>query len=387
MQISGSISFGSDCTALEWIIGFFNGLTGPEARELLSQSGDVIDIQPPDIRIPGIPGQGPEDFASTIITLQGEGLSFVSALTPTARGMLTEITITTSVGGVRQSAFITFDEPIPLDDLLAETARNPERNGKRIEDNPNLARLFFPDGEPVDARGSPGDDLVKGYDSDDTLAGGAGDDTVMGQGGNDLISDFSGDDVLNGGSGRDTMDGGEGRDTFQGLVDEFHMDEIEALQQEDALQFLSFGSAFTGPGQFDLREGSLFISGPDVEIMLPNRDPVMNFEVTQAGDDVIFRLIDPAISRIGGDGPDEFVGARGHDTLSGGAGNDTLTGYDGDDRLLGEGDDDLLRGGNGNDTLNGGDGNDFILGGESEDDLRDVIFGGAGDDNVDAGYG
>lgn len=62
-------------------------------------------------------------------------------------------------------------------------------------------------------------------------------------------------------------------------------------------------------------------------------------------------------------------GTDGHDRLDGGAGNDKISGR------------------NGRDTINGNDGNDELYGGDSVTDLRDVIFGGAGDDLMFGGYG
>ncbi len=64
------------------------------------------------------------------------------------------------------------------------------------------------------------------------------------------------------------------------------------------------------------------------------------------------------------------------DTLFGGLGNDQLDAGDGNDSLAGENDDDTLLGGNGNDTLQGDLGNDFLLGNKG----LDVINGGDGDD-------
>lgn len=46
-----------------------------------------------------------------------------------------------------------------------------------------------------------------------------------------------------------------------------------------------------------------------------------------------------------------------------------------------------ISGGNGNDTLVGTIFDDTLIGGTSENDLRDVIYGGAGNDTIDGGYG
>ncbi|MGR3378675.1 calcium-binding protein [Salipiger abyssi] len=84
------------------------------------------------------------------------------------------------------------------------------------------------------------------------------------------------------------------------------------------------------------------------------------------------------VTRSGDAGNNRLEGTDGADSLSGLAGNDTL---------IGLADNDTLSGGDGSDTLNGGDGDDFIFGGASEADLRDVVYGGAGNDSIDGGYG
>jgi alpha-acetolactate decarboxylase len=82
-----------------------------------------------------------------------------------------------------------------------------------------------------------------------------------------------------------------------------------------------------------------------------------------------------------------LLGTPEDDVLRGGGGQDTVFGFDGDDRLIGNGGDDIIRGGDGADILNGGAGDDFIFGGETTADLRDIIYAGAGNDDVDAGFG
>lgn len=82
-----------------------------------------------------------------------------------------------------------------------------------------------------------------------------------------------------------------------------------------------------------------------------------------------------------------FTGSDEANILTGGASGDIARGYDGNDILRGNGGADWLFGGDGADTLNGADGADVIRGGDSDQDLRDVIYGGAGGDDIDAGYG
>jgi Ca2+-binding RTX toxin-like protein len=82
-----------------------------------------------------------------------------------------------------------------------------------------------------------------------------------------------------------------------------------------------------------------------------------------------------------------LAGGTAADTLEGGAADDILRGFDGADVLRGMGADDWLFGGDGADTLNAGSGDDHVVGGATQADLRDVVYGGAGDDAVDGGYG
>ncbi len=80
-------------------------------------------------------------------------------------------------------------------------------------------------------------------------------------------------------------------------------------------------------------------------------------------------------------------GDAGDNTLRGEDLGDDLRGLDGNDRILGFGGNDTIWGGDGVDTLNGHEGDDIIFGGDSELDRRDVIYGGDGNDSIDAGWG
>ena len=66
------------------------------------------------------------------------------------------------------------------------------------------------------------------------------------------------------------------------------------------------------------------------------------------------------------------------DIIYGGAGDDNITGYGGADKIYGESGNDTLNGGSENDTLDGGDGNDVLDG----DYGADILIGGAGDDII-----
>jgi Ca2+-binding RTX toxin-like protein len=113
---------------------------------------------------------------------------------------------------------------------------------------------------------------------------------------------------------------------------------------------------------------------------------------------------------------DTMQGNSANDTISGGAGADTIQGLEGDDFLFGDGTGsasdlrDVIYGGDGNDSLDGGAGNDElrgdagsdtitgslgvdeIFGGDGDDVLTgqewsDLIFGGTGDDFINGGFG
>jgi len=82
-------------------------------------------------------------------------------------------------------------------------------------------------------------------------------------------------------------------------------------------------------------------------------------------------------------------GTPGNDTLEGTGGPEVIFGRDGDDVIVGLGKWDTIFGGEGGDLLYGGPGVDVIQGGPGDDNLhiwnddqRDVIFCGSGNDTV-----
>jgi hypothetical protein len=110
----------------------------------------------------------------------------------------------------------------------------------------------------------------------------------------------------------------------------------------------------------------------------------------------------------GTEGPDNLVGTTGEDTIDGreggdfilgesvlfaAGGTDTLTGGPGDDEVYGRGGDDEVSGGSGNDevagtlgsdVVYGDDGDDLVDSGAPFDALGDALYGGAGNDVMDA---
>lgn len=93
---------------------------------------------------------------------------------------------------------------------------------------------------------------------------------------------------------------------------------------------------------------------------------------------------------------DVLRGEEGEDTIDGGAGNDTLFADDeakhtranpvddSDDVMQGEQGDDTIVGSAGANELEGGDGADNIVTGPGNDTAVDQVFGGDGDDEIDA---
>ncbi|KJZ24393.1 M10 family metallopeptidase C-terminal domain-containing protein [Tritonibacter mobilis] len=89
----------------------------------------------------------------------------------------------------------------------------------------------------------------------------------------------------------------------------------------------------------------------------------------------------------GGAGDDTIFGGADaldlRDVVYGGAGNDSIDGGYGNDELRGDAGNDSIEGGFGSDTVIGGDGDDVLTGSA----LSDQVFGGAGSDFVNGGFG
>lgn len=240
---------------------------------------------------------------------------------------------------------------------------------------------FPPFQEPVEVRGTAGNDVMIGTSADEHMLGFRGADILFGGAGNDQLDGGIGDDRLEGGPGFDSYDGGPGSDT------------------------LAFGVS-DGPAAVDLQSSSV-TSGTIFEFV-QNVENVTGsvFGDTLMGDDNDNRL-------VGGGGLDLLGGRLGDDVLDGGrdgayatwagedgavsvdlaagtatewdGGQDTLiaitgaVGTDFADTLRGDGADNRLEGGAGNDTLLGRGGDDVLVGGEGADTLN----GGAGTDTVD----
>ncbi|MEQ9696148.1 hypothetical protein, partial [Shimia sp. SDUM112013] len=169
----------------------------------------------------------------------------------------------------------------------------------------------------------------------DYVSGDAQANHFDGSDGNDTLIGLAGNDTLTGGEGADILNGGADNDTAR------YFEQTEALTVN-----LAAGTASGG----------------------------------QADGDVLTSI-------------ESVIGGLGRNHLTGDANFNHLRGRTDSDFLNGQGGDDLLEGGGNADTLVGGGGNDTLLGGggdPSEDptlDLRDVIYGGNGNDSIDGGYG
>ena len=283
--------------------------------------------------------------------------------------------------------------------------------------------------------GGAGVDQITGLDGDDWIVGGAGDDSLFGNTQNDRIEGDDGTDWLSGGEGDDTLIGGAGGDELFGGDGNDWIDggtERDSIHGGDGIDTVVY-TAWDGPSDVNLTTGLATFPGQYTEIVLFIEDLLMgggNDTLTGsadanrlhggAGDDIL-RGEGGDDLLIGGDGNDVLAGGAGRDHIDGGAGFDTADwsavttpGFvdleagtavfpqfytetvvnvenvlmgSGSDRVRGDAGVNWLWGGDGADTLNGGDGDDLLVGGATAADLRDLIFGGTGNDRVDAGHG
>ena len=296
--------------------------------------------------------------------------------------------------------------------------------------------------------GGAGNDTLSGGEGNDVLITGSGDDFIFGGVGDDVIVVATGVKTVDGGAGVDRLDfgsapgnvtvdfaaqrytlafdalvpvwadnGGSEIRVFSGqsltprLVQEASPDLANSADDlsrvlPTANSALAATFAINQVVQSAVGSGSFTgieeITGGGADLRLLPSLGVDRYDGTRSvGDSIDFSSLGRAIffdfatgatndPLLAGDslrGIDIFHGGGGADTLQGDAGANTLYGGFGADRLFGGGGADALHGGLGQDTLSGNDGDDVIFGGDSAADLRDVLFGGAGNDTLDGGYG
>ena len=238
------------------------------------------------------------------------------------------------------------------------------------------------------------DTVVNTGSGEDTIVTSFGDDTINSGGGNDTLNGRGGADVLNGGSGVDTAtyagsasgvtvftsgQGGRNGDA-QGdrLTD---IENIVGSGQQDNL-VLNAATAVDNT-----------VNAGDGDDRIRERDGGINVLNGEDGDDNIFGGTDRDTLN-GGNDSDNLFGGGGNDNLDGGTDlvRDVLFGGSGNDLLVGRGGNDALRGNTGEDTLFGGTGNDNLQGGNQNDELFggngvDVLDGGSGNDILNGGTG
>lgn len=240
---------------------------------------------------------------------------------------------------------------------------------------------FPPTQEPVEVRGTPGNDVLIGTSADEHMLGFRGNDILFGGEGNDQLDGGIGNDTLEGGPGFDSYNGGPGNDTVTFGVED-------------------------GPASVDLATNQVVSNGIFEFIQNVENATGSVFGDTLMGDDNDNRL-------VGGGGLDLLNGRLGNDVLDGGrdgayaswageegavtadlaagsatewdGGHDTLisiigaVGTDFNDTLRGDDNANRLEGGKGDDVLVGRGGDDVLVGGAGVDTLN----GGAGTDTAD----
>ncbi|MFY9315042.1 MAG: putative Ig domain-containing protein [Burkholderiales bacterium] len=254
-----------------------------------------------------------------------------------------------------------------------------------------LAELRFDDGTVWDEAmlreralaGTPGDDVIEGFDTDDELSGGGGFDELQGGAGDDLYRFESGFLILSDRGGFDTLSFGllSPDDVDYGLSDgELY---IEVVATGDAVAIADFADDFSPTGNidaFEFSDGATTLSAFQVFTLIGAGDAEVIF-----GTDVddILEGSERRTIIFAGEGDDRADGEGGADELYGEAGSDVLQGGRGDDLLDGGEGGDELRGGDGDDELDGGEGDDLLDGGEGDD----ALYGSGGDDRLDGGEG
>ena len=243
--------------------------------------------------------------------------------------------------------------------------------------------------------GDGGDDVLVAAEGDDRLEGGDGADRLDGGAGNDWL-DAAGDgagadlarDTLLGGAGDDRITAGAG-DTVEGG------DGVDLLTLDFAgnAQGVTANLAALANGGTAIVEGASIAGVEDIEaiygsaladrITLGAGFTIGAYLKGNGGDDQLTGTLAGEAMK-GDEGNDVLTGLAGDDTLEGGLGDDVLSGGTGADRLVGE---------VGADRIDGGGGDDRIFTGtdyyypNAADGARDIVTGGAGDDQIEAGIG
>ena len=251
------------------------------------------------------------------------------------------------------------------------SASSPDQSGSATVEggvtggSTGTSEPFPPFQEPVEVRGTAGNDVMIGTAADERMLG------------------FRGADILFGGEGNDQLEGGIGTDRLEadtlafGVADgpasvDLAVNSVvsggvfEFVQNVENVTGSVFGDTLLGDdndnllvggGGLDLLNGRL---GNDV--LDGGRDGAYASWAGSEGGVTVDLAEGSAVEWDGGqDSLVSITGAVGsdfNDTLRGDGQANRLEGGGGDDRLFGRGGDDVLVGGEGTDTLNGGTGTD-----------------------------
>ena len=263
--------------------------------------------------------------------------------------------------------------------------------------------------------GGAGDDLLGGGRDGDTVLGGAGEDTLWGGAGDDTIYGGAGADTIEGGAGADRLYGGTRTQTGEHVADRpednslprtvdtgMPPDGVADVPNPDrnTVSYAGSNAAVTidlgkdadddtpgtqhtasgGHAAGDVLEDFQSIRGSAHGDRLTGDDGANRIQ-GHGGDDVIRGGDNPATFQYSY--PDGDVNVDVMDVLWGGAGDDDIDGQGGPDSIIGGSGDDMLAGGDGADTLQGSAGDDVLMGGTGDDTLE----GGPGTDTIDGGVG
>ncbi|WP_428842131.1 Hint domain-containing protein [Planktotalea frisia] len=315
-------------------------------------------------------------------------------------------TISDGNGGTDTTTIQVLVGTPPLDGIVEGTP-----GGEYIgEDDPTTGAvdpyLGDPEGDQVDnddaidPEAGSNDDVIQAGGGDDTIEAGEGNDNVDAGEGDDIIDAGDGDDfVLGDGfgdpltvNGSDSIDTGDGDDTV--FADDFASpspggnDTVTTGDGNDSVGTGGGDDVIDTSGTIPLIDEAPFPSIPTDDDPEDDRD----FVDAAEGNDLITT----------GDDADTIIGGEGDDTIFSGIDDDSITGDGGNDSIIDVQGADFIDGGDGDDTINAGVdtftdyvGNDpnlpitdsgitFVTD-PSQDDGRDTVFGGAGNDFITTG--
>lgn len=290
--------------------------------------------------------------------------------------------------------------------------------------------------------GGGGDDRLEGRGGDDVLHALAGNDALFGGLGNDHLYAHSGNNLLTGGEGHDAFTSGTGNDTIRGEAGDDRVFLRVVMQDAPSATTTFFGGLGNDSVNADFFSSveiaqATGANGKMALLEIHGGEGDDNLQAGQAvggniyggeGNDALAAFyLDPSqegnapMRLYGGNGRDSFTvgdgvqayggadgdyltgnegaalyGDTGNDVISINAGEgetqSSLYGGDGDDEMDAGNGDDLLFGGNGNDSMTAGEGLTSLYGGAGDDSLvgsadADWLSGGSGNDTLTASDG